>query len=285
MLRLVLLVILTMIAFAANSVLNRAALIGDGNGPAAFASLRIFSGALCLALLVVARKGGLRIRTPNRWVGTGALALYMLGFSFAYVALDAGVGALILFGGVQITMFAGAVLAGDRPAFARWLGSVVAFLGLAWLLWPSGEFALPVLPSVLMAAAALGWGVYSLVGRSAKDPLAETAANFICAAPIALVVWLWAQDSLTGSGIALAAASGAITSALGYALWYSLLPKLDTTVAALAQLTVPVIAIVGGSLFLAELPTLKLVLASALVLGGVAFGVIAGQRTNGSKGS
>ena len=274
-----------MIAFAANSVLNRAALLGDGNGPAAFAALRLLSGALCLALLISIRKGGLRILSPDRWIGTGSLALYMLGFSFAYVALDAGVGALILFGGVQITMFAGAVSAGDRPAPARWLGSAIAFAGLAWLLWPAGEFALPIVPSALMAAAALGWGIYSLVGRKAKDPLAETAANFICATPIALIIWLWAQDGLTGSGIALAIASGAITSALGYALWYSLLPKLDTTVAALAQLTVPVIAIVGGTLFLAELPTLKLVLASALVLGGVAFGVVAGQRTKGSNGS
>lgn len=285
MLRIFLLVTLTMIAFAANSVLNRAALIGDGNGPAAFAALRLLSGALCLAGLIFFRQSGMRLFTPDRWIGTGSLALYMLGFSFAYVALDAGVGALILFGGVQITMFAGAVIGGDRPAAARWLGSAIALAGLAWLLWPVGNFQLPPIPSALMAAAALGWGVYSLVGRRAKDPLAETAANFICAAPIALVVWFWTQDSLTVSGVALAIASGAVTSAMGYALWYSLLPRIDTTVAALAQLTVPVIAIVGGSIILAEPPTLKLILASTLVLGGVAFGLVAGQRTKGSNGS
>lgn len=285
MLRVILLVALTMIAFAANSVLNRAALIGDGNGPAAFAALRLTSGAICLALLILFRNGGFRLLTPDRWIGTSSLALYMLGFSFAYVALDAGVGALILFGAVQITMFAGAVIGGDRPAPARWFGSAVAFAGLVWLLWPAGGFALPPIPGALMAAAAIGWGIYSLAGRRVKDPLAETAANFICATPIALIIWLWAQDGLSASGVSLAIASGAITSALGYALWYSLLPRLDTTVAALAQLTVPVITILGGTLFLAELPTLKLILASTLVLGGVAFGVVAGQRTKGSSGS
>ena len=176
-------------------------------------------------------------------------------------------------------------MGGDRPPFARWLGAVIAFTGLIWLLWPGAVGAPPLLPAALMAVAALGWGVYSLIGRSVTDPLAETGANFICAAPLAMLVWVVLPDDMTASGAMLAILSGAVTSGLGYALWYSVLPRLDATVAALAQLTVPVIAVLGGGVLLGEVATARLIFASVVVLGGVAFGVVGSQRKIGSSGS
>ncbi|MEM6387632.1 MAG: DMT family transporter [Pseudomonadota bacterium] len=284
MARLIALTTLTMVAFAANSLLNRAALIDGGTGPAAFAALRVASGAVCLVLLVTIRRGFPKIGGDARVIGAGSLCVYILGFSFAYVALDAGIGALILFGMVQLTMFTGALLSGDRPGRARWIGAVVALLGLAWLVSPSAATAPDPAAAFLMALAGFGWGIYSLVGRRAADPLEETAANFICAAPVALLVWLVWADGITVSGALLAVLSGAVTSGLGYALWYSILPRLDASIAALAQLTVPVIAVAGGVILLSEPVTLRLLLASAVILGGVALGVL-GQRRIGSKGS
>lgn len=283
--RLLALTALTMVVLATNSVWNRWALLDGATGPAAFQALRVISGAICLAVLLMIRSGVPRLLGKGRVVGTGSLMIYMVGFSFAYVALDAGVGALILFGGVQITMFAGAVLSGDRPPLARWIGSAIAFGGLIWLLWPGAIGAPPLVSAMLMAAAAFGWGVYSLVGRGATDPLAETGANFICAAPLALLVWVILPDNMTVSGALLAVFSGAVTSGLGYALWYSILPRLEAAVAALAQLTVPVIAVLGGVVLLDEVATTRLIFASLVVLGGVAFGVIGGQRKSGSNGS
>lgn len=283
--RLFLLAALTMVAFAANSILNRAALAGGETGPGAFAAIRLVSGALCLAGLVSMRTGLPSLAGPGRLVGAGSLLLYMLGFSFAYVVLDAGVGALILFGGVQITMFAGAVIGGERPHPARWIGSIIAFGGLAWLLWPAGAAAPDPAAATMMGVAAIGWGVYSLAGRAAGDPIGNTAANFILAAPLALALWAVLPDTLGPRGAILAVVSGAITSGLGYAMWYALLPKIEASVAALAQLTVPVIAFLGGAALLAEPPTPRLILACVIVLGGVGFGILGSQRRMGSSGS
>ena len=285
MTRLVLLVTLTMTAFAANSLLNRAALTGTDTGPAAFAAIRLVSGALCLAILAAFRQGLPRLVQPGRWIGAGSLLVYMLGFSFAYVALDAGLGALILFGGVQVTMFGGALLRGERPHPARWIGALMAFGGLIWLLWPGAAGAPDLVAVMLMAAAALGWGIYSLAGQGASDPLGDTAANFLVAAPAALIVWIVLPDAIGSRGAALAIVSGAITSGLGYALWYTLLPRIEATVAALTQLTVPVIALIGGAALLAEAPDWRLAAASVIVLGGVAFGVLGSQRTSNSRAS
>ena len=278
--RLFLLTALTMTAFAANSVLNRMALVEDGMGPASFAAIRLVSGALALAALVVLRREGrgLRLVAPGRVTGTLSLALYVLGFSFAYVTLDAGLGALILFGGVQVTMFAGAVLAREQVPPARWLGAGVALSGLAVLLWPEGATAPPIAGAALMIAAALGWGIYSLAGRGAGDPLGDTAANFVLAAPLGLLVVLLLPDGVTAQGVVLACLSGIVTSGLGYALWYTVLPRLAASVAAVAQLTVPLIALAGGVLFLGEALTLRFALASALVLGGVALSLRPARR-------
>lgn len=271
--RLVAFSVLTMIAFAANSVLNRLALETGDTGPASFAAIRLVSGAAMLVALVVWRdKGASSIAGSIDWRGAATLALYVLGFSFAYVTLDAGVGALILFGGVQITMFAGAIIARENIPTNRWIGAGLAFGGLVWLMWPQ-KGAVQIAPdgigAALMIAAALGWGLYSLIGRGTRDPLGATAGNFALAAPVGLLVWAVVADAASWQGAGLAMVSGMVTSGLGYALWFRVLPELPSAVAAVAQLSVPVIAAAGGMVFLGETPGVRFVLAAGLVAGGV----------------
>lgn len=268
--------IVVLIAFAANSVLNRMALAETATGPASFAALRLASGALVLGLLVAARAGTRPSRADLRGSIGPALALltYMLFFSFAYLSLDAGIGALILFGGVQVTMFAGALLAGEAMPQRRWLGAGLAFGGLAYLLWPEGAHAPALLGSVMMLAAAAGWGIYSLQGRSRSDPLLSTALAFALALPASVLLWAVLRDGMDARGAVLAVLSGGVTSALGYALWYRLLPSMAASTAGVAQLTVPVIALMGGMLLLAEPVTLRFVIAAVLVLGGVGWALV-----------
>jgi drug/metabolite transporter (DMT)-like permease len=286
---LVLLVALVMVAFAANSLLNRAAVSQGEIGATAFAAIRTVAGAVTLAALVLLRRrGGL---PPGRVMAVGALSLatYMIGFSVAYLQLDAGIGALILFGGVQLTMFAGGLAGGERPALRRWIGSWVALAGLAWMFWPTHGVEVDPLAALAMGAAALGWGVYSLNGRRTTDPLAATAANFVLAAPLCALAALLvpAAAPATVQGILLAVVSGAVTSGLGYALWYAVLPRLTATAASLTQPSVPVIVLLGGALLLGEAVAPATALAAALVLGGVAWGSLPArrQRTIGSSGS
>jgi drug/metabolite transporter (DMT)-like permease len=282
--RLFLLTALTMIAFAANSVLNRWA-VGQGwIGPAGFAMIRLLSGAAMLGLLLGVR---LYLRREVIWplgwpivVGVGGLTLYLVGFSLAYMSLDAGTGALVLFGSVQVTMFAGALLLREPVPQRRWLGSGVALAGLYVLAAPALQVDHLWGEMLMMAAAGVGWGAYSLAGRSQEDAQTATAVNFILAVPV--MGLLFAQLSFVDFmlldedrvdmawGVALASLSGAVTSGLGYALWYAILPKLGAGRAAVAQLTVPVIAALGGAVLLAEVPGVRFWLASALVLGGVA---------------
>ncbi|RVT85112.1 DMT family transporter [Rhodobacteraceae bacterium CCMM004] len=285
--RLILLTALVMVAFAANSVLNRAALSGGAIGAGDFAAIRLASGAAALCLLVALRDRGVGALAAGGWRGAAALGVYVIGFSLAYRGLDAGVGALILFGGVQVTMFAAAAARGDPLPPTRWLGAALALAGLAWMLWPAGAAAPSWVHGLAMTAAAVGWGAYSILGQGARDPLAATAANFALAAPAAVLLTLLlpAGAGASAAGVGLAVLSGVATSGLAYALWYAVLPRLATSVAALAQLTVPVIAAAGGALLLAEAPTLRLILASAVVLGGVALGIAAPQRRSGSSAS
>lgn len=268
-LRLIALTALVMVAFAANSVLNRMALEGGG-GPSSFALIRLVSGAAMLALLVLMRGEGRALR-PGRavWPGVSTLTLYILGFSFAYQTLPAGIGALILFGGVQITMFAGAVLAREPLPPLRILGAGIAFAGLAWLMGPGAERPDP-LGAALMLAAALGWGLFSLLGRRRGAPLATMSASFLWSLPLGLLAFVLWPDGTDLAGGMLAVISGAVTSGLGYALWYAVLPQLRAATAAVVQLTVPIIAMAGGMLFLAEPLTLRFALSALLVLGGVA---------------
>lgn len=278
--RLVVLTSLVMLAFAANSVLNRAALLAPEIDALSFAWIRTASGALALLVLVAVKERGLPLAGPLRPLGALSLAVYMLGFSLAYVAIDTGVGALILFGGAQATMFIGARVMGEHVPPARWIGAGVALVGLAWLCWPSESFALSPVHAALMVAAAFAWGVYSLVGRRAGPPLRASAANFLLAAPLCIIVAFAMPVQLDGAettarGITLALLSGVVTSAMANAVWYAVLPHLKASVAGLAMVTVPVIALVGGVVFLGEAVSLRLVLASVLVLSGVALGVLA----------
>ncbi len=268
--RVLALTVLTMLAFAGNSVLNRLALTGGDIDPASFALIRTVAGAVTLCLLVMVKSGGASLRQkPDVWAVL-ALLTYMVGFSFAYVTLDAGIGALILFGGVQVTMFAGALWRKETIPLGRWLGACLAFGGLVYLLWPGNAQTPPLLGAALMIPAAIGWGIYSLRGQSARDPLATTARNFAYAAPLTLVpLFLTGPLLVQSSGVMLAIASGAITSGLGYALWYAVLPRLDASMAAISQLTVPLIAMAGGMVFLGEAASTRFFIAAALVCAGV----------------
>jgi drug/metabolite transporter (DMT)-like permease len=273
--RVFLLVVLTMIGFAANSLLTRAGIDRGGLDPLWFGAIRLVSGAVVLVLLVLVsgRRGALR----GAWTiwGVVGLFLYILGFSVAYLRLDAGLGALVLFGVVQITMFLGSLMGREAIPPLRWAGAGVAFAGLCWLVWPGGAVQVDPLAAVLMALAGLGWGIYSLVGRGAQDPLAATAAHFlIVALPFALLALVFVPLPPIGPGVGLAMLSGAVTSGLVYALWYALLPRLDGSVAAVAQLSVPLIAIAAGALWLQEPVSARLVFATLLVLGGVALSVL-----------
>ena len=277
--RIFLLTAFAMLPLAANSVLNRMAIAGGHIGAVDFGTLRLFAGAVALALLCLLFRRGLRLGGKGRTLGVISLLLYMYGFSFAYNALDAGLGALILFGVVQITMFIGALVAGEALHSGRWVGAGLAFGGLIWLLWPGQDAEISLYHGVLMAAAGIGWGLYSLIGRTSGDAMMSTAANFIIAAPLGLLLgWvLPAQGeiiAISGPGVALAVASGAVTSGMGYALWYSILPHIASSVAAVAQLTVPILALIGGMIFLDEALTMRFVIACLLVLGGVAISVL-----------
>lgn len=269
--RTALLAALAMVAFAANSLLCRLALqppvLID---PASFASVRLVSGALMLALIVRLKPG--RAAAPHAdWVAAVMLFAYVALFSFAYLSLSAATGALVLFGAVQLTMFAAGLRAGERFAALAWLGFALAVGGLVYLMSP-GLSAPPVAGAALMAGAGVAWGVYSLRGRNVPDPLAATAGNFLRAAPLALgcSALLLTQAHAEKAGIALAVASGAVTSGIGYVVWYAALPGLSAMRAATVQLSVPPIAAVGGVILLAEAITPRLAIASAAILGGIA---------------
>ena len=282
--------VLVLLAFASNSIINRMA-VGPGLiDPMTFALIRAIAGALTLVVLCGLQARRIRLLTPARAFGASSLTLYLIGFSVAYLSIDAGLGALVLFAGVQITMFVGGLIQGERPSPRRWIGAAFALAGLAWLCLPRGGWEISLPHVAAMLAAAFGWGIYSLLGARSEDPLADTAANFVGAVPMLLVVLPFLPlgldfASATALGIALAILGGAVTSGIGYAMWYSVLPQLGASRAALLQLLVPVIAAVGGLLFLAEPVTLRMLGAGLLTLGGIAYGLGAFHRTVGSKGS
>ncbi|HSN71345.1 MAG TPA: DMT family transporter [Steroidobacteraceae bacterium] len=270
---------LAMLAFAGNSLLCRAALAEAEIDPASFATLRTLSGAIVLAVLLLLRPRRRADGPSGSWPAAIALAVYMAGFAYAYVSLDAGTGALILFGAVQITMMTAAFASGERLLRVQWVGFALAIAGLVWLMLPGVTKPSPM-GAALMAAAGAGWGVYSLRGRGVTDPLRATTANFVRATPIVAVVSVVALGSfeISAKGAALAIASGAVASGLGYTIWYAALRGLNGTRAAMVQLTVPVIAAVGGVLLLGETLTPRLVIAGLLTLGGVALAIGARAR-------
>jgi drug/metabolite transporter (DMT)-like permease len=271
---------LAMIAFAGNSVLCRTALGGALIDAASFASVRVFSGAIMLVVLVGLRSPASLRAAPN-WPMVAGLFCYMVFFAFAYTTLATGTGALILFGAVQLTMFAVALRSGERFGAISWFGLVIAVAGLVYLVSP-GLAAPDPFGAGLMAMAGIAWGAYSLFGRGSKDPLADTARNFLLCVPLVIAVSLVFRDDMTATprGLLLAALSGAITSGIGYAIWYQALKGLTAGRAATVQLSVPAIAAMGGVVLLAEDLTLRLVLASVATLGGVA--VVLAQRVRAS---
>jgi len=259
----------TLVCFAANSLLCRAALGPRLADAATFTSVRLVSGAAALALILAVRR---RARPAGGSWGSGlALFLYAAAFSLAYVRIGAGVGALILFGAVQVTMLGWGIARGARPSALQWLGVAVALGGLAYLAQP-GASAPDPLGALLMTIAGAAWGTYSLRGRAARDPLATSADHFLRAVPftLALSLALVRGAALTERGAVLAAASGALASALGYILWYAVVPALGATRAAAVQLAVPVLAGVGATAFLGEHLTPRIALSGTAILTGIA---------------
>jgi drug/metabolite transporter (DMT)-like permease len=272
-LRIVGLVALAMIAFAGNSLLCRLALKHTTIDAASFTTIRLLSGAVML-WLVVRMRGGTRAGAGN-WLSALALFAYAAGFSYAYLSLSAASGALLLFGAVQATMISHGLWQGERPRWQQVVGLVLAFGGLVGLLLP-GLSAPPLQGAVLMLGAGVAWGIYSLRGRGAGDATRVTAGNFLRAVPIAaaLSLLMMGGTALDKAGLLYAIASGALASGLGYAIWYTALPALKATNAATIQLSVPVIAAVGGVIFLGEAITLRLTLASMAILGGIALVIL-----------
>ena len=267
-----------LVAFAGNSVLTRIALGGASIDAATFSTVRLAGGAgMLLATTALMRPGGLRL--SGSWISAVILFLYAIPFSFAYTSLTAGTGALILFGFVQVTMMVAALAAGERPNGLQWIGLALALGGLIYLVSP-GLKAPPLTGSLLMAMAGVMWGVYSLRGRGTRDPLQLNMSNFVRALPLAIVVSVLTRSQIAVStkGILIALAAGAMTSGLGYVLWYTALRNLTATRAAVVQLLVPILAAVGGVVFLSEVISLRLVLSAIVVLGGIALALTAGRR-------
>lgn len=275
--RAVLLTTLALLAFAGNSLLCRMALAHTGMDAASFTTVRLISGALVLWLLVVLRSGSSQVQ--GSWLSALALFVYAAGFSFAYLQLNTGIGALILFGAVQSGMIGYGLWRGERFSARQWLGLLMACAGLTGLLLP-GLSAPPLMGSMLMLTAGFAWAVYSLRGKGAANPLQVTAGNFIRTLPMTLLlsVILFGQLSFGNNGILYAVLSGALTSGVGYAIWYSVLPQLKATTAASVQLTVPVLAAIAGILILSEPLTQRLILASVAILGGIALVVLTPVR-------
>ena len=266
-----------MLAFAANSLLCRLALGHRLIDAATFTTVRVISGAATLSLIVLLRRRPHDYSAVN-WRSAAMLFTYMTFFSFAYLSLSAGTGALVLFGAVQLTMFIVALREGEHFSLLSWTGLMAAILGLIYLVSP-GLTAPDPIGAVLMAVAGIAWGFYSMLGRGTADPLEATARNFVYSVPFVLIVSLLFLHDLSSSskGLALAVASGAIASGCGYVIWYAALAGLTGTRAATVQLTVPVIAAFGGVVLLSEQITLRLLIASVATLGGVA--IVVAQRS------
>jgi len=262
-----------MLAFAANSVLCRLALTSNGGeasiDAASFTSIRLLSGAFILILLLLARTREFKPKSINP-ISASMLFIYAICFSFSYIEISTGTGALILFGTVQLTMIMFGLIKGERLGYFALIGILLAFSGLLYLLLPSVN-APPIMSALLMMIAGLAWGIYSLRGKGISNPLMATGWNFIGTLPFVLLTTLIFQADvhLTQKGIVLAILSGALASGIGYSIWYAALPHLTATRAATIQLTVPIIAAFGGIILLSEPVSLRLVIASTAVLGGV----------------
>lgn len=280
--RIIVLTSIAMIAFAGNSLLCRAALKHTGIDAASFTTIRLISGAVVLWLVVRVRQGS--PAGGGNWLSAFALFVYAAGFSFAYVSLPAATGALLLFGAVQATMIGYGIWSGERLLKLQIIGFLLAFGGLIALFLP-GISAPPLYGSILMFGAGVAWGIYSLRGKGAGDPTGITTGNFVRAIPItvAMSIFTLSGSSLDTAGFWYAVLSGALTSGIGYAIWYTVLPALKATNAATIQLSVPIITALGGVILLGERMSLRLVLASVAILGGIALVILEKRKANGGQ--
>ena len=274
--RLILLTALAMLAFAANSVLARLAFATAGAEPTSYTGIRLAAGAITLAILLATRSS---FRIAGSWAGAASLFGYAIFFSIAYILLGAGTGALILFASVQIGILGWGIYRGDRPSPFEWLGLLIAFGGLVYLVSP-GLVAPSPIGAALMLVAGLCWAAYTLIGRGSSSPLSDTGGNFIRTLPVAigLLVIAAVTRPITPGAAIYAIASGAIASGIGYAIWYAALPQLSRTRAAIVQLTVPAIAAAGGIAFIGEPITLRLGFATLAILGGVCLALLVADR-------
>ena len=266
--------IFALLAFAANSVLCRMALGANAIDASSFTVIRLFSGIIILLVLVTLTNKLNKVEAVNTskssWLAGCMLFIYAVAFSFGYISLDTGTGALILFGAVQITMIISSVISGNKLHISEWLGLATAFAGFVYLVFPS--LTTPSLMGfILMSISGMAWAFYTLLGRSSKNPLRDTSYNFLRTSPFILVLMILAYNSahITSTGLILAVLSGAIASGVGYFIWYIALTGLSVTQGAVVQLFVPIIAAIGGVIFTSELITLRLIESSALVLGGI----------------
>jgi drug/metabolite transporter (DMT)-like permease len=277
------LTMLAMLAFAGNSILSRMALQDGAIDAASFSNIRLLSGALALLLILVAKPGANKLKQSGSWLSALMLFLYALSFSYAYLDLSAGAGALILFGLVQATMIIAALIAGDKPTAIEALGWLGASAGLIYLVLP-GVAAPSATGTILMAVAGIAWGIYSIRGRDEPDPLAATASNFLRS--VAFVPFVIAATfrsiQITTGGLLLAVVSGAITSGVGYVIWYAALKHMKTIRAALVQLSVPAIAALGGVVLLNEALSIRLVLSAGMILGGLSIAL--SRKSSSHKG-
>jgi drug/metabolite transporter (DMT)-like permease len=270
---------LAMIAFASNSLLNRLALGQHRIDAISYTTIRLISGAIMLALIgSTQRKNGQHL-LGGGWLSAALLFLYAITFSFAYLSLSAGTGALLLFGSVQLTMLIAALRGGERPQILEWIGLVLALGGLIYFVLPGLSAPAPF-GSILMLMAGIAWGFYSVRGRGSQNPLADSTGNFVYAVPMILLIRLLSVNNiqLSSTGILFATLSGALASGVGYVVWYSALRGLTTTRAAIVQLSVPVLAAWGGVILLSEHISARLLFAGILILSGIGLTVLSRNK-------
>ena len=282
--------LLALLAFAGNSVLCRLALADSAVDATSFTAIRLFSGAIVLYILCCLKArsfvsvGSSSASSFGHWAAAALLFTYATLFSFAYLLLDAGVGALVLFGSVQMTMILVSIYRGHRLHIFEYLGAVIAFAGFVYLMWPSIVSAngnISWAGFALMVIAGIAWGGYTLMGKEVANPLTDTAFNFVKSLPFAMVllpVLLFIPAIWSIDGVLLAVASGALTSGLGYAVWYAVLPNLSAVQAGVVQLLVPVIAALGGIVWIGESVTLSFIVATVVILGGICLVVFSRYR-------
>ena len=261
---------MALIAFAANSVLCRLALGNEAIDASSFTVIRLLSGTIVLLIIIATSRNIIGSSEKGSWTASFMLFLYAITFSYAYISLDTGTGALILFGSVQITMILLSLISGTRLHYIEWAGVTIAFTGFVYLIMP-GITAPSAIGFLLMTVAGIAWGIYTLKGHGSKNPLMDTAYNFLRTTPlvILLAITTIANVNYSSEGIFLASLSGGITSGIGYTIWYIALGGLSSTQAAVLQLSVPVIAALGGVIFVSEAITSRLTISATMVLGGI----------------